>query len=271
MNRLTIEDLKQNCGMPKICIPLTGKTRQEIQEQARRAAELPCQIVEWRADYMLAELKSMSPRKKGEELKQALKDLRTELKLPILFTIRTKKEGGMAELSKKEYFLLNHRIAETGLADVIDIEAFDAPETVDERTIRRLIRTAHRNHTYVLLSNHAFDGTPDLVEMLTRFFVMQDLGADLMKLAVMPEKEEDVFGLLEVAALMRDTYAEIPFIAVAMGELGASTRICGGEFGSVITFASGAEQSAPGQMDAVTLQGYLTQYYQPKEGKRDTE
>ena len=71
---------------------------------------------------------------------------------------------------------------------------------------------------------------------------------------------------------MRDTYGEIPFIAIAMSKLGATTRICGGEFGSVITFASGAEASAPGQLDAVTLQNFLLQYYQKdKEGKRDTE
>ena len=174
----------------------------------------------------------------------------------FIFTIRTKKEGGQAELSKKEYFFINRLIAEAGIADVMDIEAFDAPEKVDERTIRKFIALAHKHHAYVLLSNHDFEGTPDLVEMMTRFFVMQELGGDLMKLAVMPKKEEDVFCLLEVAALMRDTYGEIPFIAVAMGKLGATTRICGGEFGSVITFASGAEASAPGQLDAATPVSY---------------
>ena len=82
-----------------------------------------------------------------------------------------------------------------------------------------------------------------------------------MKLAVMPNSEEDVFCLLEVSALLRDTYAEIPFIALSMGQLGASTRICGGEFGSVITFAAGKKASAPGQLDAETLRDYLVQYY----------
>lgn len=83
----------------------------------------------------------------------------------------------------------------------------------------------------------------------------------MMKLAVMPESESDVFSLLEVAALMRDTYAEIPFIALSMGELGATTRICGGEFGSVITFAAGQKVSAPGQLDANALHEFLVQYY----------
>ena len=269
MKKLTIGDLELGGGMPKICIPLTGKSQEEILKEARNAEELPCQLVEWRADYMLAELNNMTSRQKGDELKRVLKYLRMELELPIIFTIRTKKEGGQVELSKKEYFFINRMIAEAGIADIIDIEAFDAPEQVDERSIRRFITLAHRYHTHVLLSNHDFEETPDLVEMMTRFFVMQDLGADLMKMAVMPKKEEDVFCLLEVAALMRDTYGEIPFIAIAMGQIGATTRICGGEFGSVITFASGIKTSAPGQMDAVTLQNFLVQYYQ--EGKKDTE
>lgn len=272
MKTLTIGELELGSGMPKICIPLTGKSQEEVLKEARQVEELPCQLVEWRADYMLAEMKDMTLRQKGGELKQVLKYLRMELDLPIIFTIRTKKEGGQAELSKKEYFFINRLIAEARIADVMDIEAFDAPGKVDERSIRKFIALAHKHHTHVLLSNHDFEGTPDLVEMMTRFFVMQELGGDLMKLAVMPKKEEDVFCLLEVAALMRDTYGEIPFIAIAMGKLGATTRICGGEFGSVITFASGAEASAPGQLDAVTLQNFLLQYYQKdKEGKRDTE
>lgn len=58
----------------------------------------------------------------------------------------------------------------------MDIEAFDAPGKVDERSIRKFIALAHKHHTHVLLSNHDFEGTPDLVEMMTRFFVMQELG-----------------------------------------------------------------------------------------------
>lgn len=55
-----------------------------------------------------------------------------------------------------------------------------------------------------------------------------------------------------------------------MGELGAGTRICGGEFGSVLTFASGKEASAPGQMDAKVLHAYLVQYYR-KDNRRQSK
>lgn len=262
MKKLTIGELVLGEGMPKICIPLTGKDQEEILKEAELVRKLPCQMIEWRADYMLKNLKEDEPREQGKRLKQVLRELRTALGMPIIFTIRTGKEGGQAEISKSSYYLINEIIAESKMADFIDIEAFDAPEQVDEEGVRAFLHVAHENGIRVLLSNHDFEKTPDLEELLTRFFVMQDLGGDMMKLAVMPNSEEDVFSLLEVATLMRDTYAEIPFIAVSMGELGASTRICGGEFGSVITFAAGVQNaSAPGQMDAETLQEYLEQYY----------
>lgn len=261
MEKLTIGELVLGEGMPKICIPLTGTDREEILREADLAKKLPCRLIEWRADYMLKTLEQDEPQEQGEKLKLVLRELRNTLDMPIIFTVRTGKEGGQAEISSKSYYLINEIIAKSKMADFIDIEAFDAPGQVNERRIRAFIHLAHENGIRVLLSNHDFDETPELEEMLARFFVMQDLGADLMKLAVMPDSEEDVFGLLEVAALMRDTYAEIPFIALSMGQLGASTRICGGEFGSVITFAAGREASAPGQLDAETLQDYLIQYY----------
>lgn len=261
MKQLRIGDLTLGEGLPKICIPLTGSSQEELLSQAGLAETVPCQMVEWRADYMLASMKEESPQRKAEKLKATLGYLRMELDVPIIFTIRTAKEGGKAELTKDEYFFINELIAEGAMTDFIDIEAFDAPGKVDEARIRSFIHHAHDNGTNVLLSNHDFEKTPGLEEMLARYFVMQELGGDLMKLAVMPQTEGDVFSLLEVAAMMRDTYAKIPFIAISMGELGASTRICGGEFGSVITFAAGTDASAPGQMDAVTLKRHLEQYY----------
>ena len=233
-NSETIGDLVLGEGMPKICIPLTGTDREEIIKEAELVNQAPCQMAEWRADYMLEALKADKPKEQGEALRQVLRELRDSLSIPIIFTLRTKKEGGQADLSKSSYYFINKMIAESKMADFIDIQAFEGPEQVDEHAVRDFISCAHENGIRVLLSNHDFEKTPDLEEMLARFFVMQELGGDLMKLAVMPNSEEDVFCLLEVSALLRDTYAEIPFIALSMGQLGASTRICGGEFGSVM-------------------------------------
>lgn len=268
MEKLRVGDLILGEGMPEICIPLMGTNQEELLKEAELAEELPCSMVEWRADYVLETLKDDTPQRRGEKLKQILGYLRMALEMPVIFTIRTAGEGGQAHITKEEYFIINQIIAQGGMADFIDIEAFDAPGCVEEGQIRDFIDFAHENGTRVLLSSHDFKTTPDMQEMLARFFVMQELGGDMIKLAVMPEKEDDVFALLEVASLMRDTYGEVPFIAISMGQLGATTRICGGEFGSAITFAAGKGVSAPGQLDAVTLKQHLDEYYA---GKRATE
>ena len=36
---------------PKICIPITSVTRDEITETARKFATLPAEMVEWRVDF----------------------------------------------------------------------------------------------------------------------------------------------------------------------------------------------------------------------------
>ena len=80
-------------------------------------------------------------------------------------------------------------------------------------------------------------------------------------------EQEDVLELLATATIMKDYYAEIPFIVISMGELGTNTRVCGGEFGSVMTFAAGKKASAPGQIGAVQLKQLLDKYYGEEESK----
>lgn len=270
MKTLTIGDLTLGEGLPKICVPLTGESQEDLLEEARQVKQLPCQLVEWRADYMLAARdKTAAAGEKAESLRQTLSRLRAELDMPIIFTVRTAAEGGRVQITRNDYYQLNQEIAQSKIADFIDLQAFERPGAVNEQQVRNFIKIAHENGTRVLLSNHDFQGTPELEELLTRFFVMQELGPDLMKLAVMPKTEDDVFNLLEVAGLMRDQYGEIPFIAISMGALGAGTRICGGEFGSVITFAAGSRESAPGQLSAEALSKYLIQYYE--KGKTERE
>jgi 3-dehydroquinate dehydratase-1 len=63
----------------------------------------------------------------------------------------------------------------------------------------------------------------------------------------MPQSIEDVQRLL-AATLRASRELPIPVITMSMGGLGAVSRICGGVFGSALTFAVGAAASAPGQI-----------------------
>lgn len=266
MKTIEIGNINLGEGLPKICIPIISASAEELLEEARAAALQPCDMVEWRADFILDAMGGIVLSEVCRRIKLLLKEIKRIVGRPLIFTIRTEKEGGQIRLMDEGYFYINKVVAETGVADFIDIEAFTSPGCVPESEIRQFIQYAHLFGSRVILSNHDFEQTPTQEELLTRFFVMQELGADVMKLAVMPQNKEDVLNLLEVAAIMKENYAQIPFIAISMGELGVNTRICGGEFGSAITYASGKTASAPGQIDAANLKVLLDNYYR-KESK----
>ena len=107
---------------------------------------------------------------------------------------------------------------------------------------------AHKAGVTVVCSSHDFHKTPSRTEMVTRLTAMQQAGADLPKLAVMPNSPSDVLELLAATAEMAEQHPETPVITMSMGALGAVSRLCGETFGSAMTFANPGQASAPGQV-----------------------
>ncbi len=85
---------------------------------------------------------------------------------------------------------------------------------------------------------------------------MQELGADIAKIAVMPESTQDVEVLMDATATFTK-YASVPAIAMSMGELGLASRTTGERFGSAVTFGTAGKASAPGQLPATELKEIL--------------
>ena len=247
MNPIMIRDVAIGEGIPKICVPIVGKTREEIVKAAEEIRTLPVDVVEWRADWY-------------EEIFEAdvvldiLQELRRILgELPLLFTFRTKKEGGEKEIDEKNYRTLNQLAAESGLADLIDVEVFSGDEVVND-----LVRTAHENEVKVIGSNHDFEKTPSKEEIIRRLQKMQELDVDLPKIAVMPRKKEDVLTLLAATEEMNRKYADRPIITMSMAGDGVISRLCGEVFGSALTFGAAGQASAPGQIGVKELRQILT-------------
>ena len=78
--------------------------------------------------------------------------------------------------------------------------------------------------------------TPSKGDIVSRLRKMQDLGADIPKIAVMPKCKLDVLELLEATVIMSEQYATRPIITMSMAEQGVVSRLCGEVFGSCITF-----------------------------------
>lgn len=80
-------------GRPKICIPVMGSTTETLKEAAGHAMKKHPDLIEWRADYF-ADIENEEVRRQAfDELREILGEV------PLLFTIRTRREGGEADLS----------------------------------------------------------------------------------------------------------------------------------------------------------------------------
>ena len=134
-------------------------------------------------------------------------------------------------------------ILDTDCADLLDIEFFTAGADLPA-----LVEQAHSAGVAVVCSSHDFAKTPPRAELVRRMVAMQQAGADLPKLAVMPQSRTDVLELLAATAEMADLHPETPVITMSMGTLGAVSRLAGETFGSAMTFANPGQASAPGQV-----------------------
>ena len=232
-------------GTPKICVPIVAETKEAIREKAEEISRLPVEVVEWRADFY----EEIFTEGKLEEILSMLREILKSQ--AILYTFRSADEGGQRTADKDTYYGLNERAAASGYADLIDVEAF-----MDEDCSPVHIRKLQELGTHVIASNHDFAATPVPEEMLRRLNRMQELGADVVKLAVMPGCPQDVLNLLQVT-LKASESLEVPVITMSMGKPGVISRISGGLTGSALTFATVGDASAPGQIPAEKMRKIL--------------
>ena len=87
--------------------------------------------------------------------------------------------------------------------------------------------------------------------------MMQDFGADIPKMAVMPTCKQDVLTLLSATLEMSEKYADRPIITMSMAGTGVVSRLTGETFGSALTFGAASKASAPGQVGVHELKQVL--------------
>ncbi len=244
-NPLLIKDVRFDEGRPVLCVPVVAADRAAILEKVRTLAEKETQMIEWRADCftalsdadavraLLGEIGSLTPH------------------TVVLFTIRTKSQGGRADLTERDLCYRCELAAKSGAVDLIDWEYLEREKPT--REIRRLQEMGAR----VIASHHDFKETPDDVMLRLVMEQLVKSGADMAKLAVMPRTAQDVIRLLALTEETRRQHPDVPLITMSMGELGKVSRIAGEPFGSCVTFGADGASSAPGQMDAKALGGIL--------------
>ena len=244
MRTVVVRNVVIGAGTPKICVPIIGTSKDEILKEVNDLTALDFDLVEWRVDFF-------DQIKNWESVESIVSYLRQVLgEIPVLFTVRSKAEGGATDFSEDEYFDLIQRMVRSQSIDLVDIELF-----MSESKVKETVKLANSHNVKVIMSNHDFDKTPDKQEMLNRLKKMQDFGADICKIAVMPKSASDVLTLLQVTNEMDN---DRPIVTISMGTLGMISRISGELFGSAMTFGASTKSSAPGQIPIKELRNTLT-------------
>ena len=232
-------------GKPLVCVPVMESSKEEILRETRRLEEAHTEMIEWRVD-------AFENVESPNAIREILNEMKHIIKESILvYTFRSKNQGGCKALSAADIYDIHQVAAESDVVDFIDVEYFEAKNPQKEIAMLREMGA------YVIASHHDFDETPDdrILRMLME--QMQQGGADVAKLAVMPKNADDVVRLLKLTNDIKQKYPTLPVVTMSMGALGVVSRMAGEIFGSCITFGAVGDISAPGQIPAGQLEHIL--------------
>lgn len=233
-------------GLPLVCTPIVGSNREAILSDLARVLPQKPDLIEWRVDFFREIAKAEEVLRTAHRIREAVGEL------PILFTVRTEREGGEPiSLREDERVQLYRAVCQTQCVDLIDFELNSS-----ERDFTLVREAAHLFGIRLIGSFHDFSRTPAPERIRGEFTQAERLGADVVKVAVMPRELEDVLTLLGVTVEAARTL-RIPLITVSMGGYGSLTRLFGWVFGSCVTFAMGEKSSAPGQVPIEELKMVL--------------
>ena len=230
----------------KTIVPITAKTAEQAIAQAQVIASNPnADVAEFRIDLLECSADTKKVIALGQQLNQILKDK------PLIATIRTHNEGGKMTVSDQDYEKIYREYLKKPFMQLLDIEMFR-----DAGSVAKLTKLAHDKKVLVIMSNHDFNKTPEQQEIENRLLKQDQMGADILKIAVMPKSKQDVFTLMN-ATLAVSQKSQKPLLTMSMGQLGTISRVATANMGGSLSFGMIGEASAPGQIDVTQLKQLL--------------
>lgn len=232
-------------GKPLVCVPVMESSKEEILRETRRLEEAHTEMIEWRVD-------AFENVESPNAIREILNEMKHIIKESILvYTFRSKNQGGCKALSAADIYDIHQVAAESDVVDFIDVEYFEAKNPQKEIAMLREMGA------YVIASHHDFEQTPDTEVIHMLLEQIRESGADVVKLAVMPQNMWDVLHLLEETNRFHENHPDYPLITMSMGAKGGISRVAGEFFGSCVTFGAGGQASAPGQLPVKQLEEIL--------------
>ena len=223
--------------LPVIITPLVGKTKEAILEEVAAIVPKNPDLLEWRIDFFAAIGDARAVVDTALLIRKAANGI------PVLLTRRNVSEGGNPiPIGEAAVVAMYVAACEARCVEIIDYELSNAPAD-----LQHLREVSKANAITMIMSYHNFQMTPDAVTLDSKFVAAEHLGADVAKVAVMPQTEQDVLALLAATDRARQKVG-VSLISMSMGGIGSLSRIMGWVYGSAATFAVGKSSSAPGQI-----------------------
>lgn len=209
----------------KLVVSIMPRTLEEAQQLDRSRYD-GADVIEWRADFL----------DKNEILTVAPAVFEKFAGREILFTLRTRGEGGQIDLTSEEYLAIIQDIQSIYHPDYIDFEFYSHREVFEQML----------EFSNLVLSYHNFQETPDnMMEILSE---LTSLSPKLVKVSVMAHNEQDVLDLMNYTRGFKTLNPEQEYVTISMGKIGKISRLTADLTGSSWSFASVGEESAPGQI-----------------------
>ena len=218
----------------KLVVSVMPKSIEEVQGiDAMRYID--ADIIEWRADFL--------PKEAILQVAPAIFEKFAGREL--LFTLRTRAEGGEIDLDSAEYVQIIKDVAQLYQPEYIDFEYFSHKDVFEEML----------DFPNLVLSYHNFQETPEnMMEILSE---LTSLTPKVVKVSVMAHTEQDVLDLMNFTRGFKTLNPEQEYVTISMGKVGKVSRITSGVTGSSWSFASLDEASAPGQISLSSMKKIL--------------
>jgi 3-dehydroquinate dehydratase-1 len=177
---------------------------------------------------------------------ERLKAVEGARSIPLVITVRSKAEGGLYGIPAKKRLEIFQALMP--FADYVDIELSSGT------ILKDVVRSAGRSKTKVIVSYHNFRSTPGPDRLGAVAAKARASGADIVKIAAFARKRADLRTLALVLLGGTD------LVVIAMGALGAPTRVFFPVLGSLLSYGSVTGSTAPGQLPIRTIRKELGFY-----------
>ncbi len=234
LGTLTLDGLS-----PRIAVPFRDGLPDEHITAAR---QLGMDIAELRIDLFTS-----------LDRRHVLNEIKRFKSIPLLATIRSAAEGGSWNAPDEQRLDLFATILPE--VDAVDVELSSSA------ILAPVVDAARAHGKCVVVSFHDFQKTPTLKKLESFADQAKTAGADIVKVAARCASHEDLRTLAHYTL----NHREKGLVTIGMGAAGMMTRICFPALGSLFTFASYGEGTAPGQLSLEETAHYLRDFYSQPE------